>query len=302
MTAMPEHARTAPKQSSARVAAWSVLITMGGTSVTLNIWDATHSAVPLFWLLAGLRGFAPVFAAMGLSEAAARFDGGKAFRYVAFAIMSGAMLLSASAVAHVLRPSYPGGGLGLFMSWLFGLVLDAAALTGLWIILTERERRREAERDAASRDSGQELADAVAAAQGRAARESATVIEGLRAELATANATAEALRSAAHGRRSRRSAGPAPRTRKSAPGSGDTRDLTAELRALQMLDAHPDLRAKGQGTELARKLGFSPSYGRKLHSRLTAEERPAEAPQERAGERGAERITERGDEHTGERS
>ena len=45
---------------------------------------------------------------MFISEAGARFDGGKVFRRVTFAIMGGAMLLSASAVANVLRPSYPG--------------------------------------------------------------------------------------------------------------------------------------------------------------------------------------------------
>ena len=77
MSVMSKDAQeSAPDKSSAKVAAWSVLITMGGTSVTLNIWDATHAA-HLFWLLAVLKGLAPVLAAMLLSEAGARFDGGK---------------------------------------------------------------------------------------------------------------------------------------------------------------------------------------------------------------------------------
>lgn len=312
MTGMAKHAIPEKAgKSSAKAAAWSVLITMGGTSVTLNIYDATHSKPALMWLIAGLRGFAPVFAAMGLSEAAARFDGGKTFRAVAFAIMTGAMLLSASAVANVLRPSYPAHALGLIMSWLFGIVLDAAALTGLWIILTERERRREAERQGEADDAAQAMAEAVAAAEERAAQEwelerarLAAEMAEARAEmeaelarastdLAAANATAEALRSAAPPGRSRRKARPAPRVRPAAPGAADTADLTTELRALQMLDAHPELRAKGQGSELARRLGVSPGYGRKLHLRLTAEDRPDSTPQERSGERGDERTEER---------
>jgi hypothetical protein len=300
MTGMAEHRKTAPGKSSAKVPAWAVLITMGGTSITLNFWDATHAASPMFWLIAGLRGFAPVLAAMFISEAGARFDGGKTFRGVTFTIMGGAMLLSASAVANVLRPSYPAGWLGLGMSWLFGIVLDAAALTGLWIILTERERRREAERQGEADDAAQEMAEAVAAAEARAAELAQQERAAIEAELArvgadltAANATAEALQSAARERRRGRSRSGAPRARKSAQGSGDTQDLTAELRAIQMLDAHPELRAKGQGAELARRLGVSPAHGRRVHARLTAEERPDSALNERSPERGDERTDER---------
>ena len=300
MTVMADHRKTAPGRSSAKVPAWAVLITMGGTSITLNFWDATHAASPMFWLIAGLRGFAPVLAAMFISEAGARFDGGKVFRRVTFAIMGGAMLLSASAVANVLRPSYPAGWLGLGMSWLFGIVLDAAALTGLWIILTERERRRDAERQGEADDAAQATAEAVAAAEARAAQEHQSVTAGLRDELASArdeltaaHATVDALRTAAPSGRSRRKARPAPRPRATAPGSGDTQDLTTELRALQMLDAHPELRAKGQGSELARRLGVSPGYGRKLHLRLTSEERPGDPLQDHPADRGDERTDER---------
>ena len=76
MTVMADHRKTAPGKSSAKVPAWAVLITMGGTSIVLNFWDATHAPHPLNLLVAGLRGFAPVLAAMFISEAGARFDGG----------------------------------------------------------------------------------------------------------------------------------------------------------------------------------------------------------------------------------
>ena len=315
MTVMADHRKTAPGRSSAKVPAWAVLITMGGTSITLNFWDATHAASPMFWLIAGLRGFAPVLAAMFISEAGARFDGGKVFRRVTFAIMGGAMLLSASAVANVLRPSYPPGWLGLIMSWLFGTVLDAAALTGLWIILTERQRRRDAERQGEADDAAQAMAEAVAAAEARAAelaRQERVQIEAeaageraaveaelaaARTELAAANATVDALRTAAPKTRSPRKARPAPKARPAAPGApraaDDTADWTTEFRAVQMLDAHPELRAKGQASELARRLGVSPGYGRKLHLRLTTEERPDERGREHAADQGDERTDER---------
>lgn len=311
MTVMADHRKTAPGKSSARVPAWAVLITMGGTSIVLNFWDATHSPHPLFLLIAGLRGFAPVLAAMFISEAGARFDGGQAVRRVCFAIMGGAMLLSASAVANVLRPSYPAGLLGLALSWLFGIVLDAAALTGLWMILTERQRRREAERAEEARDAAGEMAEAVAAAEARAAEQARqeraqieaeaaqeraaveTELARTSAELTAANATVEALKTAARGQRRGRSRSAAPKARKSAQGSADGQDLTTELRALQMLDAHPELRDKGQGAELARRLGVSPAHGRRLHARLTAEERPDSGPDERSLGRGDERTDER---------
>lgn len=322
MTVMADHRKTAPGKSSAKVPAWTVLVTMGGTSIILNFWDATHTPHPLFLLIAALRGFAPVAAAMGLSEAAARFDGGKTFRIVAFAIMTGAMLLSASAVANVLRPSYPAGLLGLGLAWLFGIVLDAAAITCLWIILTERERRREAERAEEARDAAGEMAEAVAAAAARAADMAAaeraqieaqaaeeraaleTELASVSAELTAANVTVEALRTAARGPR-KRSQPAAPRASKNASQSDSEEDLTLELRAVQMLTAHPELKKPRMGSELGRRLGVHESTGRRLHSSLTGEQLPGEAlagqPENRSGESAQDR-SDRGDGHTDERS
>jgi hypothetical protein len=297
---MADHRKTAPGKSSAKVPAWAVLITMGGTSITLNFWDATHAASPMFWLIAGLRGFAPVLAAMFISEAGARFDGGKVFRRVTFAIMGGAMLLSASAVANVLRPSYPAGWLGLGMAWLFGIVLDAAALTGLWIILTERERRRAAERAEEARDAAGEMAEAVAAAEARVAEQAHAEADEMRAameaelarlstELTAANATAEALREKATSARKRRRtsarkpattsarnqpAGTAPEPAPGSAGSSapeDVLDVDAEATLLALIEegkSPTDARilaliAGGHSASEAGVLaGKSDSYGR----------------------------------------
>ena len=285
MAVMADHRKTAPGKSSAKVPAWAVLVTMGGTSVVLNFWDATHAAHPLFLLIAGLRGFAPVLAAMFISEAGARFDGGKVFRRVTFGIMVGAMFLSASAVANVLRPSYPAGWLGLGMAWLFGVVLDAAALTGLWIILTERERRREAERQGEADDAAQAMAEAVAAAEARAADAAAAERARLEAEAAEARAALEAERRKVPARKrsrttARKPAGTGPRNRPgttapepaltTAPepamvpagstGPEGELDMDQEARLLIL-----DYVAKGHSASKAGRLaGKTDSYGRQV--------------------------------------
>lgn len=62
--------------------------------------------------------------------------------------------------------------------------------------------------------------------------------------------------------------------RKSAPRAKRADDVTLEARALQLLATDLDM----SGAELARQLGVSPGYGRKLRARLTAQDRPADRP------------------------
>lgn len=114
----------------------------------------------------------------------------------------------------------------------------------------------------------------------------------IRDELAAVRADLEAARLAASERTRKRSTPSAPKGRRTA-AAGDTEDWTIELRAIQMMDAHPELRQPRMGSELGRRLGVHPSYGRKLHSQLTAEERPDSATQERSGERGQGQTEER---------
>jgi len=294
MTGMA-HEAPRPARSSAVIAAWAVLVGMGGTSVTYNVYHATHNG-SMNVGLALLYGIAPVFAAALLSHIVAEHDGGRFLQAVTFAVMLGAMTLSIGATAAVVEPAA-----GPWMQWLFGAVLDAAALVALRVILTGRKRKAEAvtAMEAAERTvaEAERIAAGAAGSVVEAERKTAQVegeLSAKSAELVAANAALEALRAAAPGSRRRRSSGRAPKAAKSAPGSGDERDLTTELRALQMLDAHPELRGEKQGAELARRLGVSAAHGRRLHARLTAEERPADPHQERTAERG--------DEHTDERS
>ena len=76
-----------------------------------------------------------------------------------------------------------------------------------------------------------------------------------------------------------------PRPRKTTSRTAPDEDLTTELRAVQLLDADPELRRPRMGAELARRLGVSESYGGKLHRRLTAEVPPSEPGQDGSGER-----------------
>ena len=132
MTAMTGTTPAIP--THARPAAWGVLAAMGGTTLTFNVWHATHAG-HMMLPLALLYGFAPVLAAMGLSHIVAAHQGGAFMKAAAFAVMAGAMALSMGATAAVVRPT--GGPL---LCWLFGIVIDAAALVALQVILSPESR------------------------------------------------------------------------------------------------------------------------------------------------------------------
>ena len=118
----------------ARPAAWGVLAAMGGTTLTFNVWHATHAG-HMMLPLALLYGFAPVLAAMGLSHIVAAHQGGAFMKAAAFAVMLGGMALSMGATAAVVRPTA-----GPVLCWLFGIVIDAAALVALQVILSPESR------------------------------------------------------------------------------------------------------------------------------------------------------------------
>lgn len=118
----------------ARPAAWGVLAAMGATTLTFNVWHATHAG-HMMLPLALLYGFAPVLAAMGLSHIVAAHKGGAFMKAAAFAVMLGAMALSMGATAAVVRPTS-----GPVLCWLFGIVIDAAALVALQVILSPESR------------------------------------------------------------------------------------------------------------------------------------------------------------------
>lgn len=119
--------------SHARPAAWAVLVAMGGTTMTFNIWHATHAGHMNPWL-APLYGMSPVLVAGGLSHMVSAHRGGPFMKTVTFIVMLGAMALSIGATGDVVA-----GAAGP-MRWLFGGVLDAAALLALQVIMSPESR------------------------------------------------------------------------------------------------------------------------------------------------------------------
>lgn len=244
---------------SAKVAAWLVLAGAGGITMVYNIWHATHAGhMPLG--LALLYGFGPVFVAALLSHIVAEFDSGWFLKTVTFAAMIGAMSMSIGATASVIGPTA-----GPVLRWVFGAVLDTAALVALRVILAGRKRKTEA-------------ADALTAAEAKVREASAQAarieaeLEAERAAHASAQQeTAEALaRVEALAAKAASISAHKPRT----PSTANARvsadgDLTTELRALMELRADRELCKPRMGGELARRLGVSAATGRRLHSRLT---------------------------------
>lgn len=266
------------KHHSGVAAAWAVLVGMGGTSVTYNVYHAvTHGQMDL--ALALLYGIAPVFAAACLSHIVAVYNGGWFMRAVAFAVMLGAMTLSIGATASVVAPT--AGPL----RWLFGGVLDAAALVALRVILDRRES--DAAAGAELEDARCRIAESESAAAELRAELAGAAVALERAELRRAELEAE-LRAAAGRKPPRGSARKTARrpaagsARKapagSAPETGDeTDDLTTEMQALNIITAEPGI----NGSELGRRLGKTERYGRELLKRLapvmSASDHPAES-------------------------
>ena len=156
------------------------------------------------------------------------------------------------------------------------------------------EAAERAQAEAAAADDRTALRAELDAA--RAAQENAQAdLQTARAELSRMAAKTETLtRKLAAATKPKRAPVSDSRTSKSTPENAQAEDLSTELRALKAFDEHPELRAPRMGGELARELGVSPATGRRLHARLTA--------QDRSGEPLTERSAERPDERSGERS
>ena len=188
----------------ARAAAWAVLAFAGLTMVSFNIWHALHGGIPQL-PLAVLAGVVPVALAMGMSHIVAAYRAGRFLKVVTFAVMVGAMVLSIRATGYVVRPAF--GPLW----WLYGGVVDSAALVALQVILAPAP-------------------EAVPAAAPEAAPGPVPV---------PAPAAPE-----------KRSARPAPRRSGNARRSAPADDLTLEARALELLGAHPEMSGAALGREL----------------------------------------------------
>lgn len=251
---------TQPKHTP--YAAWAVLSVMGGSSVIFNVVHAFRHA-PHNWLLPALYGIGPVLAAVLLSHIGADRRVGKWTRAAVVVVMLLSMATSIGATADIVEPMS-----GPYLNWLYGAIMDAAALVALRVILDSR-----------SKAAGEATALEAAEAEARAARSQAAEADNRAAAaetaLASTRAELEAVRAKLPARNTRRGSArkPARNTAAasarnqpagSAPALPPEADLDTEAQALLILGEEPGI----SGSQLGIRLGKSDRYGRELIKRL----------------------------------
>jgi len=198
MTDMGQHA--AGKGGSLRrawIAAWIVVLAMGGTTMSFQVYHSvTKGQMP--WELAVLYGIVPLLIAMLVLEIVAEWHASSwVAKTVAYLIMGGSMFLSASATGAVVLYAAPPHS-----SLLFGALLDAAELLAAYFIMNGPRAVDSAAETAAAEiaERERELAHRTALGAERDAREAAeAALEPLTAELAEVTARAEEAESARAG-------------------------------------------------------------------------------------------------------
>jgi len=329
MAGMGQHSADAVHEAAGRplrrARKWAHLVfwLTAGSSVLYNSYHALVSdRMP--WYTGVPEGFVPLLVAIGVLEFSVAWRDNKWLQGSSWLVTGGAMAWSAVQVGSVVRNG-----------WAFGLIADSAALAAMYFLLNgptaqqavtsvaraiaELTGQRDAERNARERaeaDGRAAVSDLKARAGAELAKRDAAHREELEAErnaretaeaaLASARSQAEAEAARAE-RLARKLAGPAGRSaggagnRGTAPrtgtapasGTAPADDLDLEAQALKLLATNLDM----SGAELARNLGVTEGYGRKLRRKLTQPDRLAETgplPQDRPGtapvERGEDRA------------
>lgn len=279
MTVMPEpqHARSADARDTTAIAAWAVLLGLGGTQITFNVADALRDASPSPVRI--LAGVAPVAAAVLLSHLASSRHAAEWFRWVVGAVMLVSMAVSIGATIQVTAPALH----ELWREIALGVALDAASLLALWFIMDRHGAKAAAaaavEQAQAAVQAAEERAraaqsqarEAIAEATARAdevSAESAGTQERLDAattELAAVRAELQGLRSGLNKRRSSGRKSPRSSGARKPASSGDSSapedSLTTEARALTILAEEPDISGRELGLRLG---GLTESYGCRL--------------------------------------
>lgn len=289
------------------VSAWFVTLVMGATTMAFQVFHSVHyGGMP--WPLAWLYGTVPLVIAMAVLEIVAEWKAAPwPAKVTAYAIMAGAMFLSASAtgavVLHAAPPHY---------SLLFGALLDAAELFAAYFIMNgpraadaaadaaakareeaqrqaafasavaaEREARSaaETERDTAQRQA-QEAAQAAASSAKRAS--AAAELQARVSALEEVRDTADAARAEAEKRAEAAEAKAERLTRKLGPNSGAnrTRNAAAKDTAKNRTTVPNDVDARAQalmilteepnitGKDLGERCGRGERWGQLRKSEL----------------------------------
>lgn len=177
------------------------------------------------------------------------------------------------------------------------------ALIAILVHMRHLDRAEAAAAEQAQRQAQREANEEASAADERAALRAeleslTTEMEPLRKALSEAQQEAEQATARAESLAAKLGALSAQRKRKRTaqqePRKGSQEDdLTTEARALTEMEKDPSLRGPRMGGELARKLGVSAATGRRLHAKLTAQDRPSEPLTERSAQQPDERSGER---------
>jgi hypothetical protein len=298
----------------ARTSAWIVTVVMGSTTMAFQVYHSVKFG-HMPWELAVLYGVAPLLIAVLVLEIVAEWrDAPWPAKAGAYLIMGAAMFLSASATGDVVLAAAPP-----HFSLLFGALLDGAELLAAYFIMNGPSAaqavaavaRREAELLAAAdaeRSSRERDNAAHQAAMSDLRARAGTEIEARDQALADAAEALAIARSDAEKAAAktavleRKLGGPARRSRtaparpgtapRSSTETAPEDDVELEARALKLLATDLTM----SGAELARQLGVSEGYGRKLRRRL-GPDRPAEdeadRPEDRTGTASGDRGEDR---------
>jgi hypothetical protein len=260
---MGKHSPTEAANNRARVSAWLVFISMAGTTMSFQVYHSIeHGHMPP--PLAVLYGVVPLFISMLVIEVVSGWaDAPEWVRWAAYLIIGGAMYLSAAATgAVVLRAAPPHSSL------LFGLLLDGAAILAARFLMTAVKRAASAEL------SGLQMA---LAAERDARLEAEDERDTARQEVTDTAARADAAEELAR-QLGERHKGDTPKpkparhksdtaARRSAAKGPEAQaaEIVTHAEAELILAAEPDI----SGSELGRRLGTTPGYGRTLKRKLT---------------------------------
>jgi|HubBroStandDraft_6_1064221.scaffolds.fasta_scaffold11889_7 hypothetical protein len=226
----------------------------------------------------------------------------------AFAMRSCAVVFALSLIGQVAYHEMtvpPGMPIGrrIVVGFVTALPVTVLAMIAVLIHLRHADRADAVQAKDAARNAAQRAAAEAAAADERTALRAqledalAAVaplqadLETMRNELARVTAKAEAaaakLEAMSAQRKRKRTA------QRHTAKSAQEDDLTTEMRALTEMEKDPELRKPRMGGELARRLGVSASTGRRLHTKLTTQDRSGESLTERSAGDEHERSDER---------
>lgn len=263
MPRMGKHSPTEAANNRARVSAWLVFISMASTTMSFQVYHSIeHGHMPP--PLAVLYGVVPLLISMLVIEVVSGWnDAPEWVRWAAYLIIGGAMYLSAAATgAVVLRAAPPHSSL------LFGLLLDGAAILAARFLMTAVKRAAAAELAtlqsalAAERQARQQAEDA----RDDARQEAAGTIVRAEAAEERARQLGERHKTGTPKRQpARHQGGTAARQRAAKGPEAQAAEVVTRVEAELILAAEPGI----SGSELGRRLGVQPGYGRKLKRELT---------------------------------